>query len=122
MLDTSKIRPGGRSWDTFATREAKSAIALWLLAGGINNIVAGQLLSLSSVLLFIPGIFLASFAAIPGALMNAMKIRRVTEMKQGIRRRDVLELVGWTVWSVVGLVYVPILAILFARLINSWQE
>ncbi len=119
-MDASEIRPGGRSWDAFATSESKNAIFLWLLAGWIYNFVVGRLLSLSSLLLFIPGIFLASFAAIPGALLNATKLRRLTEMKQGIRPRSVLELFVWTVWAVVDLAYVPILAILFARLINAW--
>jgi hypothetical protein len=81
-----------------------------------------ELLSLSSLLLFVPGIFLASLASIPSALLNATKARRLTEMGQGIRRRKLLELVGWTTWSVVDLAYVPILAILFTSLLNSWWE
>lgn len=119
-MEPSEIRPGGRGWDAFATDESKNAIFLWLLAGWIYNFVEGHVFSLSSGLLFMPGIFLASLAAIPGALLNATKLRRVTEMKYG--RGNVFELFGWTIWSVVGFVYVPILAILFARLINAWQE
>ena len=122
MVDTSENRPSGRSWHAFATGESKNAIVLWLLAGWGNNIIVEELLSLSSVLLLVPGIFLASVVSIPSALFNAMKARHLTEIKQGIRRRKVLELVGWTTWSVVDLAYVPILAILFASLINSWWE
>ena len=117
-MDASEIRPGGRGWDAFATSESKNAMFRWLLAGWMYNWWVGHWLSLSSLLLFIPGIFLASLAAIPGALVTAMKIRRVTEMKYG--QGNVFELLGWTVWTVVNLAYVPILAILFARLINAW--
>lgn len=116
------IRLGRRGWNAFATDESANAIILWLLAGSIYNFVAGHLLSISSLLLFVPGIFLASLAAIPGALLNAIKVQRLTRIKLGIRLRNVFERFGWTVWYVVYLVYVPILAILFARLINSWQE
>src|SRR4249920_569474 len=103
MMDTPENRPGGRSWHAFATGESKNAIVLWLLAGLGNNIIVEELLSLSSLLLFVPGIFLASLASIPSALLNATKARRLTEMGQGIRRRKLLELVGWTTWSVVDL-------------------
>lgn len=121
-MEASDRSPSDAKWDAFATMESKSAITLWLLAGWAYNLFGGHLLSLSSLLLFVPGIFLASFAAIPSALLNEKKIRNLTEMKLGVRTQSVFELLGWTVWYVVGLVYVPILAILFVRFVNAWHE
>ncbi len=105
-------------WDRFATHEAKGQIFLWLLAGLIYNFVTGRLLSLSTVILIFPGIFIASLLAFPGALMNAAKVRSVMAMKIGARPKNILVLLGWTCWYVIDLVYVPALAILTVRLIQ----
>src|SRR5688572_29076118 len=75
--DPSPMKPTALAWDNVATRESKSKIMLWLLAGWIYNLVEGVLFSLSSLLLFVPRIFIASLAAIPVALINAFKIRRL---------------------------------------------
>ena len=114
------MKPTALAWDNFATRESKSKIMLRLLASWIYNLVEGVLFSLSSLLLFVPGIFIASLAAIPAALINGLKIRRLSEMKERTRQPSVLKLAGWSVWSFIDFIYVPILAILFVRLVNSW--
>jgi len=43
MDDPSPMKSTALAWDNFATRESKSKIMLWLLAGWIYNLVEGAL-------------------------------------------------------------------------------
>jgi len=58
-----------------ATAAAKAAVFLWLLGGFIYNAYHGHLISLSSALLFFPGIFVAGLLALPVFLVDLYKER-----------------------------------------------
>jgi len=50
----------------YATAHCKMAIGMWLLSGALRNLWLGRFLSLSTVLLFAPGIFAAAALAFLG--------------------------------------------------------
>jgi len=79
------MRLGSQEWEAFATDESKTAMVLWMAGGLAYQWWAGHLVSLSTVLLFFPGIFVASLAAIPTALVNRLKVDQLSAMKQGRR-------------------------------------
>jgi hypothetical protein len=97
MISTLQAILKTEGWQHFAASEAKGAISLWLIAGGIYQLWNGRFLSLPTILLFLPGIFVASFAQIVPAMINALKIVRVKEIKAGMRRANPLELLLWGV-------------------------
>jgi hypothetical protein len=106
-------------WQHFAASEAKGAIAFWLIVGGTYQWWNGRLLSLPTILLFFPGIFVASFAQIVPAMINAAKTVRLTEIKRGVRPQRALEMLGWTVWYLFELAFVPALAVLAMRMLDA---
>jgi hypothetical protein len=61
----------------------------------------------------------ASFAQIVPAMINALKIVRVKEIKAGMRRANPLELLLWGVWWFFELAFVPALAVLSMRVVNA---
>ncbi len=119
MISTLRAILRTEGWQHFAAAEAKGAIFSWLIVGGIYQWWNGRLLSLPTILLFFPGIFVASFAQIVPAIVNAVKTVRLTEDKAGVRRTGLLEMLWWTVWWLLNLVFIPALAVLSMRALNA---
>lgn len=71
-------------YDRTATAHSKNAIFLWLLAGIVWTIFDKNLNLLSPIgaLLFIPGIFVASFASMPLFLLRNKIALNVIEKRQ----------------------------------------
>lgn len=117
-MSTPGMEPA--AWDRYATAESKNAIFVWILAGVVYQIWwAGRLVSVSTFLLFMPGIFIASFAAFPIAIVKAIKTRRLLEMKHRLRRPNPIELLGWTIWWVIEQGFVAALAVLLMKGLNA---
>jgi hypothetical protein len=119
MISTLRAILRTEGWQHFAYSEAKGATFLWLIVGGIYQLWNGRLLSLPTILLFFPGIFVASFAQILPAMVNAVKTVRLTEVKAGLRRVRLLEMLWWTVWYLFNLMFVPALAVLSMRMLDA---
>ena len=113
------MRFAGPDWDNFATEESKKGMTLWVLGGLVYQWYVGHLLSWPTLLLLFPGIFVASLAAIPTALLNRMKVRQLSAMKAGARPRSTLILLAWTIWYVFDLAYPMLLAIIALRLMQG---
>jgi len=119
MISTLRAILRTEGWQGFAASEAKRAILFWLLAGVIHQLWDGRLLSLPTIFLFFPGIFVASFAQIIPAMVNAVKTVRLTAMRADRARPALLEALWWIVWWLFDWVFVPILAVLSMRALNA---
>lgn len=111
------------AWDRFATEQSKGSIGLWLLGGVAYNVYAGEFISLSTLLLIFPGIFLASLAVIPASLINLAKVRILSSMRH--RRHnlsDVAVLTLWTAWWLIDLAYPVVLAVFYLYLLHGWAD
>jgi hypothetical protein len=123
----------GLDEDTYnktATGYAKGAVWMWLIAGLIFNLVTGKLISLSSVLLIVPGVFVVAFAVIPLFLLSIKKRKSVQLMKDldhvaalSFSRRshskDVPIMLAWTLVTVIEWVFPAALAILAMSLLHN---
>ena len=98
MISTLRAILRTEGWQGFAASEAKRAIVFWLLAGVIYQWWNGRFLSLPTILLFFPGIVVASSAQIIPAMVNAVKTVRLTEMRAERVRPALLEALWWIVW------------------------
>jgi len=95
-----------------ASSHSKANIFLWFISGIVYNLITGNLPSLSTVLLVIPGIFIISFASILTFWVDQKK-------KQIVQKtNNVFILFLFTIWFFIDLVYPIILSILFIDLIN----
>ncbi len=114
-----------------ATSYSKSVIFWWLTAGLIYSIITGTFVSLSTVLLFLPGIFVISFASIPFFLLKLRKIKSIHAMndrdgalmmlgqeKPGALH-DVPKLVFFTITSAAGFLFPIVAAIVFIRIMHQ---
>lgn len=106
-----------QQWDQFATAESKGAMTLWLLGGWAYQWWTGALVSLPSLLLFFPGIFIASLAVgLPCAIVNIRRERHRIELLA--RQRSMLWMVPWTAWFVINLTAPIATAVGFVLLIG----
>ena len=93
------MRPWETSaWESYATAQAKRAIFTWVLVAGVYQFLVGRLVSIPTVALFVLGIFIASLAQIPVAMVDSLKDVRLVEMKAGLRAKRPGELLLWTLW------------------------
>lgn len=100
------------SYNNQATGYGKSTVFYWLIAGVITNIVDGKLFSLSTLLLLIPGVFIASGLALPLFWLKRKKVLMLTNSK------SVVLLLLFTLTTALE-VAVPVLAaIMFVKLIG----
>lgn len=100
------------TYNKLASKHSKSDISLWLIGGFAYNFFQGDLISISSALLVIPGIFIASFAGIPAFWVHIKKTQILP------KTNNVFVLLGFTVWYLVDLAYPVLLSILFVDVIN----
>lgn len=132
--DTSNEQVAGLDQDTYdksASEYSKGVIFTWLVAGVIYSLIAGTFVSWSTVLLFIPGIFVISFASIPFFLLKVKKFKTITAMnerdgamllmtgKRSKQLKDVPTLIFFTLTSVVGFLFPIVAAIVFIRVMNG---
>lgn len=119
------------TYDKSASEYSKGVIFAWLVTGVIYSAIAGTLMSWSTVLLFLPGIFVISFASIPFFLLKVKKFKTITAMNErdgvamlmtGRRNnalKDVPTLLFFTITSVLGFLFPIVAAIVFVRVMNG---
>ena len=99
-------------YNALATPHSKADIFLWVIGGMVYNGIIGNLFSLSTALLIIPGIFIASYASMLTFWVEIQKRRILPQTN------NVFVLLGFTIWFVIDLAYPVILSILFINLVN----
>ena len=114
-----RMKSGDSTWgvsreeyDKRASAHSRASIILWVLGGLGYNLWVGHLVSWSSVLLILPGIFVASFASMPTLWVEIKKQKIIQDTN------NVLVLLAFTVWALIDLLYPIVLGILFVYLIT----
>jgi len=92
-------------YNQMASSHSKASIFLWLISGVVYNICKSNLVSLSTILLVIPGIFIISFASIPTFWVEVKKHQIVP------KTNNILVLTLFTIWYLIDLIYPVILSI-----------
>ncbi|MDD5358605.1 MAG: hypothetical protein PHX80_05640 [Candidatus Nanoarchaeia archaeon] len=100
-------------YNQMASNHSKANIFLWLISGVIYNIYRSNLVSFSTLLLVIPGIFIISFASIPTFWIEVKKHQIVP------KTNNVIVLTLFTVWYLIDLAYPVILSIGYILLIEK---
>lgn len=99
-------------YNQMASSHSKVNIFLWLTAGIIYNVYQSNIVSLSTLLLIIPGIFIISLASIPTFWVEVKKHQIVPATK------NIFILILSTIWYLVDLVYPVLLGIGYILLIE----
>jgi hypothetical protein len=107
-----------------ASAAGKASILLWLVSGLLYNTYYRHLISISSLLLVVPGIFVVSLAALPVLWVDLLKdrilLRQRARRLQGQRRAaDWVVLAVATPWWFISQLWPVGLAVLAARLLNG---
>ncbi len=95
-----------------ASSHSKSNIFLWLISGVIYNIYHSNLVSFSTLLLIIPGIFIISFASILTFWVEVKKHQIVP------KTNNIFVLTLFSIWYLINLAYPVILSIGYILLIE----
>ncbi len=103
------------TYDKLASSHSRANIFLWIVGGLIYNFFNGDLISLSSVLVVFPGIFIASFASIPTFWVNVKKMQILQ------KTNNILVLIGFTIWYAVDLIFPILMSILFIKFISLFN-
>ena len=119
MVVEARALRTGTAWNRFATEQSKYAIFVWLIAGGIHQAYVGRFFSWPTALLFLPGIFVVSFAAVPVSFINLARLRYLEDVRSGRRSGNAIALLFWTVWALFDLAFPALFAILMLRLIQG---
>ena len=99
-------------YDQKASSHSKVNIFLWIISGIIFNICKGNLFSISTLLLIVPGIFIVSFASIISFFVDVKKHQIVP------KTNNVFILFLFTLWYVIDIVYPIALSIGYILLIE----
>ncbi|MBU0533373.1 MAG: hypothetical protein KJ887_01040 [Candidatus Omnitrophica bacterium] len=99
-------------YNQMANSHSKANIFLWLISGVIYNIYQTNLISFSTLLLIIPGIFVISYASIPTFWVEVKKHQIVP------KTNNILVLTLFTIWYLIDIVYPVILSIGYILLIE----
>jgi hypothetical protein len=100
-------------YNTMAHSHSKAAITLWLLGGFGFIFYQGSIVSLATILLLLPGIFIISiFSALP--FMFQMKTRDIV-----FKRSPVLALILTIFWSLLDLILPIALSVGYILLIQE---
>ena len=99
-------------YNQMASSHSKANIFLWLISGIVYNIYQANLVSFSTLLLVIPGIFIISYASIPTFWVEVKKCQIVPATK------NIFVLILFTVWYLVDLIYPILLSIGYILLIE----
>lgn len=100
-------------YNNLATSHSKANIFGWIIGGVVYSYFYGSLVSLTTGLLILPGIFIASLASIPTFWAD----RKMEQVVTG--SENFLVLFGATVWLVVSKVYPYGLGALFVVVVNA---
>ncbi len=101
-----------KKYNQMASSHSKANIFLWLIAGIVYNIYQSNLISISTLLVIIPGIFIISFASIPTFWVEVKKRQIVPATK------NIFVLILFTIWSLVDLIYPVLLSIGYILLVE----
>lgn len=99
-------------YNQMASSYSKTNIFLWLISGIIYNIYQSNLISLSTLLLILPGIFIISFASIPTFWVEIKKHQIIPATE------NIFILIFFTAWYLIDSVYPILLSIGFILLIE----
>lgn len=99
-------------YNQLASKHSKANIFLWIIAGIIYNLFHSNLISISTLLLLLPGIFIISFASIPTFYID-LKKREIVP-----RTNNIFILILFSIWYLIDLVYPIVLAIGYILLIE----
>lgn len=99
-------------YNQMASSYSKANIFLWLISGIIYNIYQSNLVSFSTLLLIIPGIFIISFASIPTFWVEVKKHQIIPITN------SIIVLTLFTIWYLIDLLYPMILSIGYILLIE----
>ncbi|MBL8160005.1 hypothetical protein JNJ66_06120 [Candidatus Saccharibacteria bacterium] len=92
-------------YEKAASAHSGNAITVWLLVGGIYNFATGNIWSWATVLLVLPGVFLASFASIPTYWLKHKKHQIVP------KTNSIGVLILFTLTTLLSVLWIPALAI-----------
>ncbi len=101
-----------KRYNQMASSHSKANIFLWLISGIIYNIYQSNLISWSTLLLIMPGIFIISFASIPTFWIEVKKHQIIPATK------NIFVLIFFTIWHLIDLAYPVLLSIGFILLIE----
>jgi hypothetical protein len=99
-------------YDKEASAHSKANIFMWLIGGVIFCIFTNRLISFPALLLFIPGIFIISFASIPTFYIEIKKRQIVA------KTNNIFLLLAFSIWYLVDLVYPIALSIIYILLLE----
>ena len=92
-------------YNQMASSHSKANIFLWLISGIVYNIYQSNLISFSTLLLVIPGIFIISLASMLTFWVEVKKQQIVPVTK------NIFVLIFFTIWYLVDLVYPVLLSV-----------
>ena len=99
-------------YNQMTSSHSKANIFLWVISGVVYNIYQSNLVSLSTLLLIIPGIFIISFASIPTFWVDVKKHQIVP------KTNNIFVLTLFTIWYLIDIVYPVVLSIGYILLIE----
>jgi len=102
-----------------AKEYSKNQIMLWLVAGVVYSIYAGSLISVTTILLFLPGIFIISLASIPFFLLRIKKVKTIQSMSGTNTSSQIPTLIFFTITSIIGFLFPIASSVLFVYLLNG---
>lgn len=95
-----------------SSAHSKANIFLWLMGGIIFCIFTNRLISFPALFLFIPGIFIISFASIPTFYIEIKKRQIVSKTS------NVFLLLIFSIWYLIDLAYPIVLSIIYVLLLE----
>jgi len=101
-----------KQYNQMASSHSKANIFLWIISGLIYNTFSKNLISFSTLLLIIPGIFIISFASMLTFFVEIKKHQIIPNTK------NVFILSLFTIWYFIDLVFPIALSISYILLIN----
>ena len=101
------------SYNKLASEHSKANILLWVLGGLAFNFYVGNLISISTILLVLPGIFIISFVSILTFYINQVKNKSVAATN------NPFILLFWTAWMIIDFVFPILLGVLFVYFVTS---
>lgn len=118
--DSSLIAGIDRSlYSQYGATYAKSQITWWLIAGLIYSIFAGSFISITTLILIFPGIFIVSISSIPFFLLQIKKIKVVSSMVGKDDASQIPVLAFFTITTILGSLFPIILSIIYVNIFNG---
>ena len=110
-----------RVYNYQATLFCKLVVAVWLMGGGVYALCAGNLFSLPTLALFLPGVFVASLAAFLGFVVYAKSMQVVDALEaRGARSLCGLVSTAGLVWWMIAALLAPVcLSILYIQFVGE---